>query len=436
MLCLSNDYLKTNTKELNNKNGMKVEIITIGDELLIGQVIDTNSAWMAGKLNEIGLQVVQITSISDQPEAIKYSLNLAATRANIIITTGGLGPTKDDLTKKTLSEYFNLPLIESVEVLKQVTAFIHTRGFKLTDLNRMQALIPETCIPLQNSLGTAPGMWIEKNDVIYISLPGVPYEMMQLMELEVLPRLSSRFPGSVVHHQTLLVHGIPESMLAERIADWENNLPAGLKLAYLPSPGRIRLRLSVYNADLQNPESIIKQEFLKLWQIIPEHILHDQDISLELLLQNLLKEKNLSVAVAESCTGGTISAMITSEPGASVVFKGSIIAYSNEVKINLLKVSKESLEEQGAVSREVAEQMAIGVKSQLMSSIGIATTGIAGPDGGSEEKPVGTVWIAIAIGNQIFSKMHRFNLNRKQNIQRAASLALLEAIVKINQFVQ
>lgn len=413
---------------------MKVEIITIGDELLIGQVIDTNSAWMAARLNEIGLHIVQITSTSDQPETIKQSLKLASERAQIIITTGGLGPTKDDITKNTLSEYFNLPLIESVEVLKQVTAFIHGRGFTLNDLNRMQALIPETCIPLHNKLGTAPGMWIEKDKVIYISLPGVPYEMMQLMEDEVLPRLEKEFPGGLVHHRTMLIHGIPESMLAERIANWENNLPKGIKLAYLPSPGRIRLRLSVYNSDLRNPESVTQQEFLKLWQIIPEHILYEGDISLEQLLQNRLREKKMSIGVAESCTGGTISAMITAEPGASSVLKGSIISYSNEVKINILKVSRQDLEKYGAVSREVAEQMAIGVKSVLDTSIGIATTGIAGPDGGSDEKPVGTVWIAIAIENQVFAKMHRFNLNRRQNIQRAANMAILEAIIRINQF--
>jgi nicotinamide-nucleotide amidase len=411
---------------------MTVEIITIGDELLIGQVVDTNSAWMAQKLNEIGFRVVQITSISDHSNSIKKALDEAGSRAEVILITGGLGPTKDDITKKTIAEYFNLALIENIAVLKQVKEFIHSRGFSLNDLNRLQALVPENSIPLLNKLGTAPGMWIEKNEKLYIALPGVPYEMMHLMEDEVIPRLIQRNHGQHVLHHTLLIHGLPESLLADRIADWEDQLPARIKLAYLPSPGRIRLRLSCFGHDKEMLEQLTINEVKKLHQLIPEHILADGDYSLEYLLQQRLKEKKLSIAVAESCTGGTIASLITSEPGSSAVFKGGIIAYSNEVKMNLLGVSPSELETHGAVSKEVAIQMAVGVKNRLNSDIGIATTGIAGPDGGSETKPVGTVWMAIAIGDQVVAKMHRFNLNRKQNILRAANLALLDTIILIN----
>lgn len=413
---------------------MNAEIITIGDELLIGQVIDTNSAFIARQLNQIGIAVVQITSISDSPDAIKSTLDQATERADVIIMTGGLGPTKDDLTKKTLSDYFNLPLKEDVEVLEQLKKFIHSRGFTLTDLNRMQALVPETTIPLKNKLGTAPGMWIVYKEKIFISLPGVPYEMMQLIEDEVIPRLQANIPtNQSIHHHTIFIHGLPESMLAERISTWENELPEPLRLAYLPSPGRIRLRLSAKGNEGDKLLQSIKNEITKLYQIIPEHILYEGDIPIETALYQVMTEKGLSLAVAESCTGGSLGGMLVSQAGSSAYFKGGVIAYSNEVKMNQLQVRKKDLEDVGAVSETVACQMAEGVRLALSADVGVAITGIAGPDGGSNEKPVGTVWIGFSLKSKVSAQQFRFNLNRQQNINRAVSLAIVQLIVLLKK---
>lgn len=413
---------------------MKAEIITIGDELLIGQVIDTNSAFIAKELNSIGIAIAQITSISDQASHIRKALTEAASRSEIIIMTGGLGPTKDDITKKTLAEHFGLLLVEDPLILENLQQFIQSRGFVLNDLNRQQALVPQNCRAFVNQLGTAPGMWIQQDTKIFISLPGVPYEMMHLMQDSIIPALKQEL-GDQNHilHKTIVIHSLPESLLAEKIADWEDNLPAGVKLAYLPAPGRVRLRLSSSGSDLQSLQQIAGIEVEKLYSIIPKNILYEGDIPIEKALMDRLIASGMTLAVAESCTGGSLASLLTSQPGSSAFFPGGIIAYSNDVKINLLHVNRQVLEHVGAVSREVAEQMAAGVRKQLNASIGIGITGIAGPDGGTPEKPVGTVWIAWNILGTSHASMFRFHLNRQQNIQRAVALAVVNLINLLNQ---
>lgn len=403
---------------------MNAEIINIGDELLIGQVVNTNASWLASEMNKAGVSVVQITTIADDDHAIKTALDHASERAQIIIVSGGLGPTKDDITKKSLAEYFNSEMVFDEGTFENVKKIFAARHYQISEVNKMQALIPEKCIPLQNNNGTAPGMWFEKDDKVFVSLPGVPYEMKALFSEEVIVRLAKRFEMGAIVHKTIMTTGVGESFLAAKIKDWENNLPSYIKLAYLPQPGIVRLRLSAKGSD----KHVLKQELDQLTetikQIVPEVIFGYDDILLEETVGKLLKEKRKTVATAESCTGGYIAHLITSIPGSSDYFLGSIISYSNDVKMNQLGVSSDALEKHGAVSQEVVEQMAKGARERLKTDFALATSGIAGPDGGTEEKPVGTVWIALAGPDGVISQKFHFGEHRGRNIRRSALAAL------------
>jgi len=403
---------------------MNAILITIGDEILIGQIVDTNSAWIAENLNLIGIKVNRILSISDTREAIKSSIDESFVNSDLIIMTGGLGPTNDDITKSTLNEYFNGSLIIHQPSLNQISSFFSKRGMPLTELNRKQAEVPDCCIALNNQLGTAPGMWFEKMGKILISLPGVPFEMIDLMENEVIPRLSKLTTNQVITHRTIQTFGLPESFLAEKLSEWEGQLPQNLKLAYLPSPTSIRLRLSAYGDKSTNLKDLIDAEVKKLYQIIPRIIFGEGNDNLQSVLGQMLKLRGATVSVAESCTGGTIAHLLTQTPGSSSYFKGSIVAYSNQVKEEILSVDTELIKKFGAVSIPVVEAMAISVKERLKTDYSIAVSGIAGPDGGTLEKPVGTVCFAIYSGKSLISKELVFTSDRQRNILRTSVTAL------------
>lgn len=400
---------------------MQAEIITIGDELLIGQVVDTNSAWLGSTLGDDGIKVIQITSVQDHAAQIVQAVNDALSRADIVLMTGGLGPTKDDITKKTLAEMFGMKLVRNEQVYEMVSKQLALRGIAFTELNQGQALVPDGCTVLPNRNGTAPGMWFERDGKVLISMPGVPFEMKALVKDEVLPRLRKHFALDANVHRTIITFGLAESILADTIASWEEALPPYLHLAYLPSALCIRLRLSAYEIDRQKAEQEIESQIEKLSKVIPHYIIGSEDDSLESVTGTLLKTRGETLATAESCTGGNIAHRFTAMPGASEYFKGGVVAYSNEVKIALLGVDPESLNRYGAVSQSVAEQMAEGVRRATGATYGISTTGIAGPTGGTPEKPVGTVWMAVATPNGVFSRRMVFGSVRSQNIERASS---------------
>ncbi len=414
---------------------MKTEIITIGDEILIGQIIDSNSAWIANHLNNIGYEVAQISSISDTPSHLVKALNEAQTRANIILITGGLGPTKDDRTKKVLNEYFDSELIMHNETLAHIKVFFEKRGLGVNQLNTDQALVPKCCKVLHNSLGTAPGMWFEKNNKIFVSMPGVPFEMKEIMKQHVLPALKSKNKEQQIFHKTVLTFGIPESILAEKIIHWEDSLPKDIRLAYLPNPGQVRLRLSSSGKNLNALQDNIEKEIEKLKTIIPEAIFGYNNDTLAAVTGKLLSKKKCTIATAESCTGGFIAHQITSVAGSSGWFKGSIVAYSNHIKTDVLKVNKQSIEKHGAVSKQVVSQMAQNAQKLFNTNLAIATSGIAGPNGGTPDKPVGTVWIAIAYKDTVCAEKFTFANNRERNIIRSSQTALnLLRIVLENNF--
>ncbi len=410
---------------------MNVEIITIGDELLIGQVIDTNSAYIAKELNRIGMGVLQITSISDSREHILTALKEASKRVKLVLITGGLGPTKDDITKNTLAEYMGDKLVIHTPTLRSIEEMMTMRHISMNSLNVKQAEVPEHCTVIPNTCGTAPGMWFEKDEVVYISMPGVPFEMKTMMQNEILLRLQQHFAKEqVILHRTLLVSGIPESALALMIEDWENKLPSNIKLAYLPSGGMIRLRLTAFGIDKDVTETQVEKEIVKLRPILLKHLLGENDEIPEELVARLLTEKVKTVATAESCTGGNIAHLLTSIPGSSRYFKGSVVAYANEVKIDVLDVRSSDMEQYGAVSREVVVQMAENAKRLMKTDYGIATSGIAGPTGGTNDKPVGTVWVAVASDATTAAKLFHYGNNREHNIQRA-SVAALNMLVEL-----
>jgi len=414
------------------RNRVKVEIITIGDEILIGQIVDTNSAWMATELNKSGFEVVQITSVHDEAKHITESLEMALKRADVILITGGIGPTNDDITKQTLCTYFNSKLVFNESVLNNINRLFSSRpGFIMNDLTRAQAMVPDNCTVIQNPVGTAPVTWFEKEGKVIVSMPGVPYEMKNAMSSEIVPRLQSMFKAPVLIHRTVQVYGFPESTLALKIADWENELPEFIRLAYLPNSGIIKLRLSGMADDSLALEFSMNQQIDRLSQLLGSAIVAYEDIPVEQLIGNLLVARGKMVATAESCTGGNIARCFTSMPGSSRFFKGSIVAYSNDLKTNILQVSEHDLEKYGAVSREVAEQMARGVRTLLKSDVAVATTGIAGPTGGTAEKPIGTVWIAACSEDILISREFHFGSLRDQNILRAtqASLLMLKEIL-------
>lgn len=403
---------------------MTAEIISIGDELLIGQVVNTNSAWMAREFNRAGIKIHQVSTVSDNRQHILSSLDDASERVDLVLITGGLGPTKDDITKSTLCEYFNTRLVFSQQVFDDIKKLFGLRGIQITELNRKQAEIPEACTRIKNENGTAPGMWFEKNNKIYISMPGVPFEMQAMVTQTVIPELLKRFTTGAIIHKTILTYGIPESVLAKKIEDWEDRLPQNIRLAYLPQPGSVRLRLSATGESKSDLEKQIQAETDKLHKIIPDAIIGYDDDQLESLTGKLLLEKGRTLSTAESCTGGYIAHLITSVAGSSEYFKGSVIAYSNEIKESILGVSHQSLVDFGAVSEQVAIEMAEGVKKKLNTDYAIATTGIAGPGGGTATKPVGTAWIAIATPDKTFARHFLTGEHRGRNISKTALAAL------------
>ncbi len=403
---------------------MLAEIITIGDEILIGQIVDSNSAWIAQKLNVIGIRVKQISSVSDDRQHILTALAEAHKRADIILVTGGLGPTKDDITKNTLAEYFGVGFVENADALDNVIKIFSRYNRPLLEVNRLQAQVPENCEVILNNNGTAPGMWFNHDGKIYVSMPGVPYEMMYMMEETVIPKLKSSLKLPVIINKTILTAGEGESFLAERIVDIEDSLPAHIKLAYLPKPGQVRLRLSGFGEDqvaLKNEVDLFAAQIIER---VGNVVVVEEDIPLEKAILNFMSEKGLTLSVAESCTGGYLSHLITQHPGSSKVFFGGAISYSYELKESILGVKNETLYQYGAVSRETVTEMVEGALLNFKSDYAIAVTGIAGPDGGTPDKPVGTVWIAVANKDKTFAKKFNFIRKRQQNIEVSATSAL------------
>lgn len=403
---------------------MQAEIITIGDEILIGQIVDTNSAFLGKEFNKIGVSVYQITSVQDDKAHILKALKEAEESADIIIITGGLGPTKDDITKQTICEYFNDTLIEDKSVLKNVEQIFSKYNAPLLTVNKHQALVPSKSKVLMNKYGTAPGMWMEKNGKVFVSLPGVPYEMKALIKDEVIPLLRSKFKFPYIMHKTLLTYGIGESALADRIEAWEDGLPGFIKLAYLPSLGRVRLRLSGKSNNKETLENELKQQIdLLRPQIEDVFVGYEEDLSIEAVIGKQLTEQEETLSVAESCTGGQIAKAITANAGASKYFKGSIVSYATESKINVLNVPEEDIASKSVVSKEVAETMAVNVRQLFKSDYGISTTGNAGPSKGESDVDVGTVWIAIATKSGVHSKEYNFGNLREKVIIRATNKA-------------
>ncbi|MFT4831357.1 MAG: nicotinamide-nucleotide amidase [Psychroserpens sp.] len=404
---------------------MFAEIITIGDEILIGQIIDTNSAFIAQELNLIGVSVYQITSVQDERSHILKAFEEAESRADVIIVTGGLGPTKDDITKLTLCEYFGDTLVESKEVLAHVEElFRNYISTPISDMNRRQALVPSRAVVLKNAYGTAPGMWIERNGKVFVSLPGVPFEMKSLIQNEVIPRIVNVFHRPFILHRTLMTYGVGESAIAEKIEHWENALPPFIKLAYLPNLGKVRLRLTAKGTDKEEIAIAVEGEIQKLHGIIGDIIFgEDQNGALEEVVGKLLAKKQFTVATAESCTGGAIAERITSVPGASAYFKGSVVSYATEVKIKVLNVSEELIKTHSVVSSSVAEAMASNVRELLGTDFAIATTGNAGPTKGDSDVDVGTVFISIASPSGVYVEKFMMGNHRERIVQKTVNKA-------------
>ena len=402
---------------------MQAEIITIGDEILIGQIVDTNSAWMAQELNKIGIKLFQITSVSDDEQHILSALREARERADLILITGGLGPTKDDITKTTLCKYFNTHLVFNEPSYKNLERLFRMRGREPNESNRLQAEIPANCVPLTNANGTAPGMWFDDGGKVYVSMPGVPYEMMAMMTDSVLPKLKLKFETPFIQHKTILTQGVGETILQDLISDVEDNLPQGFKIAYLPQAGMVRLRLSGRGEE-QTINAQMPVVFEKICALIKEHIYGFDNESLQQIVGQLLLNKKLKIATAESCTGGYVSHLLTSVPGSSSYFMGSTITYSYQSKTDMLNIPAELLNKHGAVSEEVVRLMADNVKKKLNVDCSIATSGVAGPGGGTPDKPVGTVWVAVSTPNGTVAKKLLLGQDRLRTIQVAAISAL------------
>ncbi|TAF08594.1 MAG: CinA family nicotinamide mononucleotide deamidase-related protein [Flavobacteriia bacterium] len=405
---------------------MKAAIVTIGDEILIGQIVDTNSSYIAKALDKIGIATHEMLSISDDKQHILDTFHSLQNKVEVIIVTGGLGPTKDDITKKTFCDYFQDSLVENEAVLAHVKSIIE--GFykrPITQINREQALVPTKAKVLFNQLGTAPGMWMEKENTVFVSLPGVPYEMKYLIDNEVIPNLVQKFERPYIVHQTIMTYGRGESMIAEQIEDWENNLPHFIKLAYLPSPGKVRLRLTARGGNEELLKNEIKQQVEKLDLLIGDVIVgYNEDEPIEVVLGRLLTKNNLTISTAESCTGGKIAATLTAVSGASNYFKGSVVSYATETKINVLGIDNEVVEKYGVVSAEVASEMVKSVQKIMTSDYAIATTGNAGPTKGDAQADLGIVYVAIATPNAVFVEEFNFGQPREKVIDRAVSKAL------------
>ncbi|NPD48198.1 MULTISPECIES: competence/damage-inducible protein A [unclassified Lentimicrobium] len=403
----------------------KVEIINIGDELLIGQVINTNASWMGSILSEHGFEVIKITVVSDEGSQIEDAISAAMEKSDIVLISGGLGPTKDDITKKVLAEYFDSEMYFNEEAFQNIENLFKSRGFKITGVNKDQANLPKKAIAIPNKYGTAYGMWFDKDEKVIVSMPGVPFEMKTMMENEVIPRLEVQFKPEKYFQKTIMTTGVGESFLAGIIEEVEDNLPEHIKLAYLPRPGLVRLRLSARGVDEQIIKEEIQAEVDKIISILGDKIVFGyDDVSLESALAQLLLQQNKTISTAESCTGGHIAHMLTSLAGSSQYFHGSVVSYSNEAKHKVLGVKAEDIEQFGAVSETVVRQMAEGARRQLNTDYSMAISGIAGPDGGSVEKPVGYTWIAVSGPKGTISKVYQFGEHRGRNIMRASLAAL------------
>ena len=405
---------------------MKAAIVTIGDEILIGQIIDTNSSYIAKALDKIGIETHEMVSISDDKTHILQTFRKLQNRVQAVIITGGLGPTKDDITKKTFCDYFDDYLVENEVVLSHVKALIEGIYKRpITPINIEQALVPSTAKVFYNKVGTAPGMWMEKEETVFISLPGVPYEMKYLMDHDVIPSLVSKFERPFIIHQTLMTYGRGESLIAEQIETWEDNLPDFIKLAYLPSPGKVRLRLTARGANKEQLQAEITKQVQQLDLLLHDIIVgYNEDETIEVVLGRLLTENKLTLATAESCTGGKIAATLTSVSGASNYFKGSVVSYATSAKISILGVSKATIERHSVVSAEVARQMALGLQKMMQVDYAIATTGNAGPAKGDSAAEVGIVFIAIATPDSVFVEEFNFGQPREKVIDRAVSKSL------------
>ncbi|SFT52609.1 competence/damage-inducible protein cinA [Lishizhenia tianjinensis] len=409
---------------------MRAEIITIGDEILIGQTVDTNSAWMGQLLSSNGISIFRTTSISDTKDEIIAAVDAAMQRSELVLMTGGLGPTKDDITKHTLCEYFDTPLKINQEVLERIEAFFAQRNRPMLEVNVQQAAMPEACTVLPNKQGTASGMWFEKYNSILVSMPGVPYEMKGLMTEEVMPRLQKRLNISAIYHRTLMTQGIGESFLAEQIADWEDKVRAeGFGLAYLPNLSTVKLRLTSPRGE--EDATRIEDLFQELEERLPVHVFGRDDVMLEEAVGNLLKDKGITVGAIESCTGGELSAKFVSIAGSSAYYLGSLVTYTDALKQKMVGVQKETLVKHGAVSEQTVIEMAEGGRKVLDTDYAIAISGIAGPDGGTEEKPVGTVWMAIASEQGTQTRCLHLGSNRSRNIQITVQHALNTLRVKV-----
>lgn len=411
-------------------NTITAEIITIGDEILFGQITDTNTQWIGAELSAIGVRTIRKSSVGDNKSEILRILAEAEQRADIVIMTGGLGPTKDDITKTTLCEYFDTSLTINEEALVFVTEFFHKRGREITEINKGQAALPLNATYVPNTRGTAPGMWFRERSTIFVSLPGVPHEMKGLMTDEIIPRIKQSFDLPVIYHKMIKTIGIGESYLAERIEAWEDALPPHIKLAYLPSMGMVKLRLTATGTHTDILEKEVQEQVIKVLPLISSFVYGYDSDEFEGVMADLLKKSGHSLSAAESCTGGYVSHLITKVPGSSAYFEGGVVSYSNEAKMHTLGVQESTLIAHGAVSEETIREMAEGVRKRFQTTFGLATSGIAGPDGGTPEKPVGTVWIALATPQQTITKKLTLGGDREQNIHQAA-ISLLNLLRKV-----
>jgi nicotinamide-nucleotide amidase len=409
---------------------MKAEILTIGDEILIGQIINTNSVWIAQQLNLAGIKVVHMASVSDEEQAIVEAFDQAAKRSDVVFITGGLGPTKDDITKKVFAAYFNTELALDEVVLKDIDTYFNKRGRKLNDINAQQAWLPKGCTVIKNHNGTAPGMWMQKNNTVFISMPGVPYEMKGMMTDGILPKILKENTLPSIYHKSILTQGIGESTIAEIANDWEDALiEKNIKLAYLPQPGSVRLRLSTFGNDPTLLKKNVEEEIEKFKLLLGKYIFGYEEYgeeppSIEKIVSELLRERKQTLALAESCTGGYIASLFTAIPGASEIFKGAIVPYTNLSKHELLQVDEKLFTTVGSVSKVVVQQLAQNVLKKFDSDYAISISGIAGPTGGTPEKPVGTVWMAVANKENVFAFKYQFGDNRQRNITMTASAAI------------
>lgn len=414
--------MEINDVYMRGNDYIKAKIITIGDELLLGQVVNTNASWIGEQLNFNGFQLVSVLTIGDGEEDIKNAL-ISCSDVNIVIITGGLGPTADDITKPTLCKFFNTDLVLNEAALENIQDIFRLRGYEMTERNRLQAYIPKSCTYIPNHYGTAPCMWFEKDNTVYISLPGVPFEMKSIFKTELIGRLKNHFKPTPYDRRVIMTTGVGESFLADKIKEWEDSLPDFMSLAYLPQYGMVRLRLDGRHEDETYLRNSLDNQVEILKGIISEHIFSYDDKPISEVVLGILKERNLTLSTAESCSGGSIAKMITSIRGCSSVYKGSVVAYSSKVKEDILEVEHDTIEKYNVVSRQVAEQMAVGAQKIMNTDFALSTTGVAGPDGGTEEIPVGTVCIALATPNDVISRCFNFGKDRLNNIERTSITA-------------